>query len=121
SVGIEDLGLLQEVDIHRQVREVTGQEPPVIEAADVLRRPETALSALCEALGVPFSPKMLHWPPGLRESDGVWASHWYDSVARSTRFEPYRRAAVELPEPLAAVAEACRPHYEYLRALKLRV
>ncbi|HEX7035930.1 MAG TPA: hypothetical protein VF210_09155 [Pseudomonadales bacterium] len=121
SVAVEDLGLLQEVDIYRQVRAATGQAPPVIEAADVLRRPEAALRALCEALGVPFSPKMLRWPPGLRASDGVWAPHWYDSVARSTGFEPYRRAALELPEPLAAVAEACRPHYEHLRALKLHI
>ena len=29
------------------------------------------------AVGVEFDPAMLSWPPGLRETDGVWAKHWY--------------------------------------------
>ena len=33
---------------------------------------------------------MLSWPPGLRETDGIWAKHWYGEVAKSTSFQPYR-------------------------------
>ena len=38
------------------------------------------LRALCAALGVPFDAAMLSWPAGPRDSDGVWAPHWYAGV-----------------------------------------
>jgi hypothetical protein len=41
-----------------------------------LRNPEGYLRALCEWLGIPFSDRMLHWPKGPRDSDGIWAPHW---------------------------------------------
>ena len=41
-----------------------------------------------QALGVPFDDRMLAWPAGPRDSDGVWAPHWYDSVWASTGFAP---------------------------------
>ena len=49
------------------------------------------LRLLCEAVGVEFSESMLSWPPGFRETDGVWATHWYREVAKthhSARIEP---------------------------------
>jgi hypothetical protein len=121
EVSAAALGLEQEVEIYDTIRRVTGQQPPVIEASDVLRNPEAALRRLCAALGVPFSDRMLAWPPGLRSSDGVWAPHWYNAVARSTGFAPYERREPALTAGLKAVAEACRPPYEYLRARKLVV
>jgi hypothetical protein len=121
EVTVDDLGLENEVEIYERVQESTGQEPPVIEASDVLRQPEAALRRLCLALEVPFSEKMLSWPSGLRDSDGVWAPHWYNTVAQSTGFAAYTTSAVALPEHLRAVAEACRPHYEFLRARKLEI
>lgn len=119
TVSADDLGMRREVEIYQRVCEATGQSPPVIEAGDVLRNPEQTLRRLCSALDVPFSTKMLCWPPGLRASDGVWAAHWYNAVAQSTGFAPYRPETIELPEHLREVVEACRPHYEYLRARKL--
>jgi hypothetical protein len=121
EVTVDDLGLPKQVEIYQRVCEATGQAPPVIEACDVLRHPEPALRRLCGALDVPFSERMLSWPPGLRDSDGVWAPHWYNAVARSTGFARYTPGSPALPEQLRAVAEACRPHYEFLRVRKLTV
>jgi hypothetical protein len=114
-------GLPQQVEIYDQVLQSTGRVPPVIDAADVLAAPEPMLRALCAALGVPFTPRMLSWPPGRRETDGVWAKHWYEKVERSTGFtardaEPDR----PLEGPLARLEEECRPLYEKLRAHRLR-
>jgi hypothetical protein len=64
---------------------------------------------------------MLSWPQGPRDSDGVWAPHWYAAVWASTGFEPWRAREISLSEHDAAVAEACRPAYEALRARRLRV
>ena len=121
EVTVDDLGLPKQVEIYQRVAEVTGRAPPVIEARDVLRSPEAALRHLCGALGVAFSAKMLAWPPGLRDSDGVWARHWYHAVAQSTGFAPFTPREVTLPEPLVAVARSCAPHFEFLRARKLMV
>jgi hypothetical protein len=117
----DDLGLAKELEIYEQIAQATGSEPPVIEAGDVLQRPETALRRLCLALDVPFSERMLSWPPGLRDSDGVWAQHWYNAVAQSTSFSPPTPDVKDLPEHLVAVAEACLPHYHLLRARKLDI
>lgn len=111
-----DIGLLQQV----RLLEAWPEPPPVIDAGDFLRAPEAHLRWLCDWLGVPFTAAMLSWPPGRRDSDGVWALHWYDAVWRSTGFEPWRLRTVELSAHDAAVAEACRPSYDRLRALRLR-
>lgn len=111
-----DIGLLQQV----RLLDAWPEPPPVIDTGDFLGDPEAHLRWLCDWLDVPFTPAMLSWPPGRRDSDGVWAPHWYDAVWRSTGFEPWRLRTVELSTHDAAVAEACRPSYDRLRALRLR-
>jgi hypothetical protein len=114
----EDIGLLQQVDLLDQL-EAAGEQPPVIDAADFLRDPEGHLRWLCDWLGIGFTDAMLSWPSGPRDSDGVWAPHWYDAVWASTGFAPHRPRRVDLDPHDAAVARACRPAYERLRALRL--
>ena len=80
---LDDLGYPQQVEIFR------AHGGPVVDAADLLRDPARVLPALCDALGIAFDPAMLSWPPGRRDTDGVWAPHWYAAVERSTGFAPY--------------------------------
>ncbi|HEX6254976.1 MAG TPA: hypothetical protein VFZ70_04115 [Euzebyales bacterium] len=104
---LEDLGLPQQWRLFVHVT-ASGAVPPVIDAADLLRDPRTVLSAMCDALGVAFSERMLSWPPGRRTNDGVWADHWYDAVERSTGFAPYEPRQVTLDtrfHDLLSVAE----------------
>ncbi len=63
---------------------------------------------------------MLAWPAGRRESDGVWAAHWYARVEASTGFAPYN-APGPVPERLEGIVEACRPYYERMASHKLKV
>jgi hypothetical protein len=119
-------GLPQQVEIFEHVIERTGRAPPVLDSADLLERPEPMLRALCAALGVPFSDRMLWWPAGPRDTDGIWARHWYDRVEQSTGFEtPSAKPAVTvetktLPPAMAAIEAQCRPLYEKLREHRLR-
>ena len=112
--ALGDTGLAQQVEIFREMRNRTGVTPPVIDAADVLREPRRLLDALCQALDVPFTDAMLHWPPGRRTTDGVWAKHWYSAVEQSTGFEPYRPKSDALHERLEPLVEACQPYYDEL-------
>jgi hypothetical protein len=78
------------------------------------------LAALCAALDVPFSERMLSWPRGARSSDGVWARYWYDAVRASTGFSPYVSKTHTLARHLEPLAEACEPHYRNLYEQRLR-
>ena len=97
-----------------------GRPCPVVDAADVLANPKGALGALCEALKIPFTEKMLSWPAGARETDGPWAPHWYDAVRASTGFRAPPETAPSLDRDLARSAEACMPDYEFLHSLRLK-
>lgn len=115
SVDEHDIGIARQAELFREISAVTGKPPCVIDAADVLRDPDAALALLCESLGVDYLPEsMLSWPPGRRESDGVWAPHWYRNVEKSTGYKRYRRSDPEVPEKYEALCTSARIHYEWL-------
>jgi hypothetical protein len=105
---LDDLGIRQQAEIFESFG------GPVVDSRDLLADPEGILRLLCEALDVPFSTNMLAWPAGARESDGVWAPYWYDSVHASTGFAPYRPPAGPMATRLEPLAERCLPYYEQL-------
>ncbi len=121
DVALADIGFVQQGEIFEREADRLGHAPPVIEAEDVLANPRAALSALCAALDIPFSERMLEWPKGPRATDGVWAPVWYQSVQNSTHFAAPRNTP---PKPLSPdlqkIADAARPHYERLVRHKLR-
>ena len=122
DVALEDIGFVQQREIFEREADRLGRAPPVIDAADVLRDPRGTLSALCRALDIPFTERMLSWPPGCRTTDGAWAPAWYDAVERSTGFAPPRSPVSfdRLRDDLKPFAAAARPHYERLAALRLQ-
>jgi Sulfotransferase domain len=105
---MDDLGLRQQAEIF----EAFGG--PVVDSRDLLTEPEGILRALCQALDVPFDARMLSWPAGPRDSDGVWAPHWYASVHASTGFAAYRPPAEPLPARLEPLAQRCLPYFARL-------
>jgi len=116
----EELGLLQQQRLAAYWAD-RRLDVPVLDSADFLADPQAHLRWLCRWLGIGFTPAMLRWPPGPRDSDGVWAPHWYAAVWASTGFEPRRPREVMLGAYDAAVAKACRPAYEALRERRLRL
>jgi hypothetical protein len=117
DVVAEDIGLLQQTELYDQL----GRDVPVIDTADFLRDPECYLRWMCSYAGVEFTDGMLHWPPGPRDSDGVWAPYWYSAVLDSTGFEPYRAREVELQGAALEAVERSRPHYERLHAVRVQL
>lgn len=117
--SLEDTGLPQQVELFERVRRTTGRTPPVVDARDVLLDPPRVLAHLCEALRVPFDAAMLSWPAGRRDTDGVWAPHWYAAVEKSTSFQPYQAKNERVPAALEPLLDACRPLYEALYRQRL--
>ena len=117
---LEDIGFVQQAEIFDWVRARTGSVPPVIDAHDVLAKPEKILRLLCDAVGVEFTEAMLTWPPGLRETDGIWARHWYGEVETSTGFrKPAQKEREPVPERLREVYERAVECYERLSKHRL--
>ncbi len=119
SPTLEATGLPQQIELFEWVRERTGQTPPVIDARDVLDDPPRLLRLLCDAVGVDFTEEMLSWPPGPRDTDGVWAKYWYDALLQSTTFQPWRPSSAPLPPGLTQLIDAADAIYRRLYACRL--
>lgn len=113
---LQDIGFLQQAELFDQVADMTGTVPPVITAESIRANPRGALAGLCSALGLPFTEKMLSWPPGPKPYDGVWAPHWYNAVHRSTGFEDPEGPLPDLPPAYQRLADAALPAHDRLAA-----
>ena len=121
SVTIDDIGIVRQLELFREIDELTGKTPAIIDSDDVLHDPTSVLLQLCKVLDVEFMPReMTHWPPGQRTSDGVWAGHWYHSVEESTGFMPWRERKVGLAEEQQALADDMQDYYQQLAQHRIK-
>jgi hypothetical protein len=91
-----------------------GQKPVVIDSALLLENPEKVLRRVCDAVDLDFDAKMLHWEPGPKPYDGVWAKYWYSNVHNSTGFAKQPTSERSLPPQLSELHEKARHYYEKL-------
>jgi hypothetical protein len=109
---LPDIGFVQQWELFDQVCQMQGAAPPVIDSAQVRADPGPVLTALCGRLGIPFTDRMLSWPPGPKPYDGVWGPHWYGAVHASTGFGGAEGPLPVLEGDLAALCAAALPWYE---------
>lgn len=117
--NMNDIGFQAQAELFDYVSQLQGHAPVVIDSYDIRRTPEAALTALCEAIGLPFRVKMLTWKAGGIPEDGVWAKHWYNAVHKSTGFAPPETAMPALPSQLQNLADSATPYYEAVAKYKL--
>ena len=116
---IDDTGLPQQLEIFELVSK-QGKTPPVLDARDVLEHPREILTRLCEVVGVQFTDSMLRWPAGPRDTDGIWAKHWYGAVEKSTGFKPYVPKPDHVPKHLQTLYDECMTFYQRLYTIRLQ-
>ncbi|MEP3276691.1 MAG: hypothetical protein ABJN26_27365 [Stappiaceae bacterium] len=117
SISLPDIGIVQQVEIFDEIsRQSKGHHPVVIDSRDILNAPEAILIALCRALEITYDQSMLSWPSGSRETDGVWAAHWYGSVDKSTGFAAPARQQSDrtFSDESRELIEQAQPYYDYL-------
>ena len=117
---LADIGFVRQAQMFDAEAGRLGRPPLVIDSADIRADTRAMLSALCAALGLPFTDRMLSWPPGPKPYDGIWAPHWYGATHRSTGFDGPEGPLPALAPPFAALAAEAMPHYERLAAHRLR-
>lgn len=110
---IDDTGFIELVELLEAV-EAEDQEPIVVDSKLLLIDPPGVLRELCRRLSIPFDPAMLSWPAGPKPEDGVWASHWYHAVHRSTGWERWQPKDDELRPALAPVLREAEELYRRL-------
>lgn len=120
AATVEDSGLPQLVRLRELLTDRLDVAPVVVDTDDVVADPEGMLRALCDVLDVPFDPAMLTWEPGSRDTDGLWARHWYHGVEASTGWgQPDPVDPPMLPAELAGVHAEVAPLYEQLHSIRL--
>ncbi len=72
------------------------------------------LRKLCEKLDIRFNKRMLNWPSGKRDTDGIWAPHWYSEVEKTTGFQPYSYGDTTLEDNWKKLYNQCMDDYEVL-------
>ena len=117
--NLADIGFVQQAELFDQVAEMTGAAPLVVDSSDIRRAPRETLSRLCAALKIPFTETMLHWPAGPKPYDGIWATHWYDEVWKSTGFGAAEGDLPKLNAEFEGLCEAALPYYERLTPHKI--
>jgi hypothetical protein len=116
---LHDIGFVQQAELFDEVSGWALSPPTVIDSDDIRADPEAMLRKLCAAIDIPFSRKMLSWPAGGNDADGVWAPHWYAAVHRSTGFEGAEGPLPDLGGTYATLAAQALPYYEKLAGFRL--
>lgn len=110
---LDDIGFPQQLRLFHQLGGV------VVDSHDVRAAPSPVLEKLCDAIGLPFTDRMLTWTAGPRVEDGVWARHWYHAVHASTGFAAAEGALPDVPEESAGLLKEAMEIYSELQAHKL--
>lgn len=119
TVTLDDLGFRQTAELYQALQTSSEHAPVVIDTESFLKQPAAQLQGLCKALGVSFNEHMLSWPAGARDSDGVWAPYWYDSVNASTGFAPFTPKSPRLDTAQQQLLEQAMPYYSALKRIAL--
>lgn len=114
----DDIGFGAQAELCAHVRTL-GQDPVVIDSADIRADPEGMLRALCNTIGLAFDPAMLNWPAGPKPYDGVWAQHWYQSLHATTGFAGPEGPLPRLTGHLSDLVDRTMPAYRQLEAQKI--
>ncbi len=116
---MRDIGIEYQYELFNRLGE-RGQQPVVVDSETILAFPALILEKVCDQIGIPFTTDMLHWQPGPKTYDGIWAKHWYSNVHASSGFEKQPTSTRSLPRHLEPLNAKAHHFYEKLRAFSLK-
>jgi hypothetical protein len=117
---MRDTGLRRQWELFNFLIEC-GQIPLVLDAKILLTDPEKILNIICEKAGITFNGRMLSWPQGPKEYDGIWAKYWYQSLHLTTGFMEYRSKEEDLPDRVRSLYQQCLVYYQRLYNFSLQL
>jgi Sulfotransferase domain len=123
KVALHQIGFEAQYEIFRAVRDATGVRPVVVDADDLVGRPEQVVKAYCAETGIAYLPDTLNWAPGARRE---WqpSARWHADAQDSSAFTQRRRdygVDVAAHPVLGGYLRHHLPFYEALYAHRLTV
>lgn len=106
---LDDIGFVQQAHLFDALGGI------VIDSTDIRADPVKMLRKLCSAIDLPFDPAMLHWQPGPRAEDGIWAQHWYHAVHQSSGFAGAEGVLPVLEPTMTKLLDQAMPFYEKMK------
>ena len=70
------------------------------------------MKKLCKKLNINFSKKMLNWPKGKRNTDGIWSKVWYKKVEQSTTFNKFSKEYIVVPKKYSKIYDESLKYYD---------
>ena len=108
--NINDIGFKKQYEIFNKIKK-NKIEYTVINADTIIKDPNKSIKKLCKILQIKFTKKMLNWPKGKRESDGIWSKVWYKNVELSTTFSSYKKEKYYVPKKYNEIYEESLKYY----------
>ena len=113
-IDSNDLGYPAQLRLFNYIK-TSNKKILVIDAKDLSEKPEIILKKICKKINIPFSEKMLNWPKGRRDSDGIWEKIWYKNVKSSTSFNKILNKEYEIPKKYNHIYNECLSIYDQLK------
>ncbi len=113
-IDSNDLGYPAQLRLFNYIK-TSNKKILVIDAKDLSEKPEIILKKICKKINIPFTEKMLNWPKGRRDSDGIWEKIWYKNVKSSTSFNKILNKEYEIPKKYNHIYYECLRIYDQLK------
>lgn len=113
-IDSNDLGYPAQLRLFNYIK-TSNKKILVIDAKDLSEKPEIILKKICKKINIPFTEKMLNWPKGRRDSDGIWEKIWYKNVKSSTSFNKILNKEYEIPKKYNHIYKECLRIYDQLK------
>lgn len=113
-IDSNDLGYPAQLRLFNYIK-TSNKKILVIDAKDLSEKPEIILKKICKKINIPFTEKMLNWPKGRRDSDGIWEKIWYKNVKSSTSFNKILNKEYEIPKKYNHIYNECLRIYDQLK------
>ena len=116
--SIKDVGFEK---LYQIFKLLSLKEPIVINSDYLLKDPEKYLKILCRKLNLDFDEKMLNWPKGFRDTDGIWSKVWYQDVISTTTFNRNVNKEYNVPKDFENIYKECQEIYEEINKYSIQV
>ena len=116
--SIKDVGFKK---LYQIFKLLNLKDPIVINSDYLLKDPKKYLKILCQKLNLDFDEKMLNWPKGFRDTDGIWSKVWYQDVISTTTFNSNIKKEYKIPKDFENIYKECQKIYEEINKYSIQV
>ncbi len=117
--NIQDIGFKKQFEIFNFIKNNIDSYPITIDSDDILKSPKEKIKNLCRELNIQYTDRMIKWPKGKRNSDGIWSAIWYEQVKNSSTFQNYIETNLDIPKKYMNIYEESLEIYNQMKKYSL--